>query len=280
MTSMIQSIVLSSLGVAIALGSVPFVQPVAQAQTRSVQVAQRAPGVVYIRREVTGPAPGGRYRGGGSRNPAAQAVCPATTLPLTAIVPFEEIYEPGRENLPIVNVWGYTTVERPTFWAYVPYGSSSAVPAKFTIDDETAGTTLHEESVTLPKEPGLISLQMPKTAPALEPGKRYRWFFTLECKAANAAGTDNINVQAIVIRDRLPATAQLTKTPSIENARIYAQNGFWYDALTTLATLRQQRPQDPELTKSWQELLAGIATTDKSKQNFKLDQIASQPLVK
>ncbi|MBF2026053.1 MAG: DUF928 domain-containing protein [Oscillatoriales cyanobacterium C42_A2020_001] len=280
MTSIIQSIVLTSMGAAIVLGSLPLVPPVAQAQTRPVQVAQRAPGVVYIRREVSGPAPSGRYRGGGSRNPEAQVVCPATPLPLTAIVPFEEIYEPGRENRPpLVNVWGYTTAERPTFWVYIPY-SNPAIPAKLTIDDEEAGTTIYEESVRLPKQPGITSLQVPKTVPVLEPGKRYRWFFTLECKAPTAASTDNINVTAVVIRDRLPATAQLTKTPSIENARIYAQNGFWYDALDTLATLRQQRPQDPELMQSWQDLLAGIATTDKSKQNFKLDQISSQPLVK
>ncbi|EKQ70692.1 protein of unknown function DUF928 [Leptolyngbyaceae cyanobacterium JSC-12] len=275
-----QSVVFGSVGMAIALGSLSLFQPITSAQLRPVHIAQRTPGVVYVRREVSGPAPSGRYRGGGSRTVGGQAVCPATALPLTAIVPFEEIYEPGRENRPpLVNVWGYTTFERPTFWVYVPY-SNPAIPAKLSIDDEDAGRTIYEESVTLPNQPGIISLTLPRTAPALQPGKRYRWYFALECKSATAASTDNINITAIVIRDRLPAAAQLTAKPSIENARLYAQNGFWYDALTTLAKLRLQRPQDPELTRSWQELLAGITNSDKSKQNFNLEQIASQPLVK
>jgi len=273
-------VIFGSIGAAIALSSLPLIQSTTYAQTRPVQVAQRTPKVVYIRREVSGPAPSGRYRGGGSRN-LAGAVCPETPLPLTAIVPFEEVYEPGRENRPpIVNVWGYTTSERPTFWVYVPY-SDPKIPARLTIDDVEAGTTIYEQPVTLPTQPGILSLQVPKTAPGLQPGKRYSWFFTLECKASTAAATNSINVQATVIRDRLPATTgQLTATPSVENTKIYAQNGFWYDALTELATLRQQKPQDPELTQSWQELLSGIATTDKAKQNFKLDQISSQPLVK
>jgi hypothetical protein len=270
------------LGTAIVLASTTLVQLPGLAQA-PVQLAQRSTGVIYVRREVSGPAPGGRYRGGGSRTVDSQALCPVTSVPLTALVPFEEVYRPGRENLPsAINVWGYTTSDRPTFWVYVPY-SNAAIPARFSIDDEDAGTTIYETTVTLPKQPGVIGIPLPKSAPTLQLGKRYRWFFSLSCMtpATNSAAIDNVYVEAVVIRENPKANlaSQLTSSPSLQNAIAYAQAGFWHDALTTLAELRRQRPQDDTLATAWKELLSGISTSSAAQQNFNLEQISSQPLV-
>lgn len=272
---------LKPLGTAIAVGTFALMQLPALAQAPA-QLAQRSPGVIYVRREVSGPAPGGRYRGGGSRS-GEQALCPVTAVPLTALVPFEEIYRPGREKLPsAINVWGYTTSDRPTFWVYVPYGNA-AIPAKFSIDDEAAGTTIYETTVKLPNQPGVIGIPLPKTAPALQLGRRYRWFFSLSCMtpATNSAAIDNTYVEAVVIRENPKANlaSQLTSSPSLQNAIAYAQAGFWHDALTTLAELRRQRPQDDTLLTAWKELLSGMSTSSAAQQNFNLEQISSQPLV-
>ncbi|MDX2231474.1 MAG: DUF928 domain-containing protein [Leptolyngbyaceae cyanobacterium bins.349] len=288
MKSILNSILLGILGLAIAVMTTGSLSSAIATQP-PWQLAQRAPRIVYVRREVSGPPAGGRYRGGGSRGIGSQAVCPTTPVPLTALVPFEEIYDKTREKLPpLVNVWGFTTAERPTFWVYNPY-NNSAIPAKFSIDDESAGQTLYETSVTLPKQPGVMALRLSNSAPVLQPGKRYRWFLSLTCKAptATAAGTDNINVEAVVIRE-LPKpelTSQLTATPSLQNAIAYAKAGFWYDALTILAELRQKQPQDETLKTAWKELLSGVAldnltpTSERSRQNFSLETISSQPVV-
>lgn len=282
MNTQLQSLRMGALGGAIAL--VGLLSAPVLAQTSPQLMAQRGGNkVVYVRREVSGPAPGGRYRGGGSRSGGSQTICPTTKIPLTALVPFQESYEKGRENLPpIVNVWGYTVSDRPTFWVYVPYNTGS-IPARFSIDDETAGDTIYETSVKLPNQAGIVGIPLPTDAPALQAGKRYRWFFSLNCKAPNAtaAATENINVEAVVIRDGLPATIarQLTPTLSLQNAIAFAQNGFWYDALTTLAKLRQQNPQDESLITAWKELLSGVATSDTSLKNFNLNAIQAQPLV-
>lgn len=241
------------------------------------------PTIVYVRREVSGPAPRGRYRGGGSRS-GSSPICPATPVPLTALVPFQETYEKGRENLPpLVNVWGYTSRDRPTFWVYVPYANRQ-IPARFTLEEEATGTPLYQTAVTLPPQPGILGIPLPASAPALNPGSRYRWYFTVNCKAGGAAAdaSDNINVEAVVVRDTLPPAIarQLTGAPSLANAIALAQNGFWYDALTTLAQLRQQNPQDATLATAWKDLLAGIATTPTARQNFNLETIQTQPFVK
>lgn len=290
MKSLLQLLVLSSLGGAIAVSSGLLSPAIAQstaptqAQSTLQHVAQRGSNrIVYVRREVSGPAPGGRYRGGGSRSVGGQAVCPATAVPLTALVPFQETYEKDRENLPpIVNVWGYTASDRPTFWVYLPY-SSSALPARFSLDDDEAGTTIYETAVTLPNRAGIMPIPLPANAPPLQPGKRYRWFFSVQCKTpgATAASTDTINVEAVVIREMLPMAiaTQLTPQPSLQNAIAFAQNGYWYDALTTLGRLRQQNPQDATLIAAWKDLLSGIATSDTALKNFNLSAIQTQPLV-
>jgi len=296
MKSPFQLTLMTGTAIAIALSSVVLrpAQTSAQTSTQpSVRVAQRAP-VVYVRREVSGSAPGGRYKGGGSRSvnlstAGKEPLCPTTTVPLTALVPFEETYEKGRENLlPIVNVWGYTTSDRPTFWVYVPY-SNPAIPARFVLDDDTAQTTIYQTSVTLPGKAGIVGLSLPQDAPRLQPGKRYRWFFSLNCQdsSTGTAGTDNPQLEAVVIREAAPAelTKQLTATPSLQNAIAYAKAGYWYDALSTLAVLRQQRPQDEATRAAWRELLSGMAsdnlskTAEKSRQNFNLDAISTQPIV-
>ena len=272
------AIAIVSSGVALpALASSPSPLP-----NQPLLLAQRTPKIVYVRREVSGNPPGGRYRGGGSRS--IQAMCPATALPLTAIVPFQEVYEKGRESLPpIVNVWGYTAAERPTVWVYVPYGNP-AIPAKFTLDDDDAGTQIHTQAVTLPTQPGILGIRLPDSAPALQPGKRYRWYFSLTCSTPSGgmAGLDTVSVDAVVIREapKPDLKGQLTAGASLQNAIAYAQAGFWYDALTNLAELRRQTPQDADLKAAWADLLAGIATTDKARTHFNLEKITAQPLTK
>lgn len=287
MTAKRPSIWLSGVGLTIAIGSSGVALPAVASSpsplpNQPLLLAQRAPKIVYVRREVSGNPPGGRYRGGGSRS--IQAACPAPAIPLTAIVPFQEIYEKGREALPpMVNVWGYTAAERPTFWVYVPYGNP-AIPAKFTLDDDESGTQIHTQTVTLPAQPGILGIRLPDSAPALQPGKRYRWYFSLTCSAPSggAATTDTVSVDAVVIRDtpKPDLKGQLTAGASLQNAIAYAQAGFWYDALTNLADARRQNPQDADLKAAWADLFAGIATTDKARTNFNLEKIIAQPLTK
>lgn len=280
-----------NLALLLALTSFTSHLSAAIAQTRSTAIAERGnSGVVYVRRTLSGAPPGGIYRGGGTRGAKAEggdsttgtSRC-ATPDSLTALVPFEATYKSVTVNgCPLSrvvkqNVWGHTVSERPTFWVYVPY-SSTATSAKFSIDtEEVSPQTIYTTTVALPKQSGIMAIRLPKTASALQPDKRYKWIFSVESKdtAANF-------VEAFVVRELLPPAiaSQLTPTPSIQNAAVYAKNGFWYDALTTLADLRQQRPQDAAVTEAWQELLTGVATSEEARRDFNVEQIAAQLLLK
>ena len=98
--------------------------------------------------------------------------------------------------------------------------------------------------------------------------KQYRWFFTISCdQEKNAPPT---YVEGVIQRVELnPAVVkELETTELLKRYAIYAQNGIWYDALTTLAQLRQKNPKDAKLQAEWQNLLGSIH----------LDDIAAEPI--
>ncbi|MEH1965025.1 DUF928 domain-containing protein [Nostoc sp.] len=210
-----------------------------------------------------GPPPGGRVRGGAKRGPVGTlAACPPTKPDLTALVPFTE------EDNSVINVWAQTTVERPSWFFYVPYTKDLPYTVEFVLQDRDSNE-IYKNAIALPDKPGVIRVSLPTTAPALAVNKQYRWFFTINCdKQKNSPPTF---VEGVIQRVELnPATVQeLQTTEPLKRYALYAQKGIWYEALTTLAELRQKNPQDAALQTEWRNLLGSI----------RLNDIATEPLL-
>ncbi|MEH1936618.1 MAG: DUF928 domain-containing protein [Nostoc sp.] len=205
-----------------------------------------------------GPPPGGRVRGGAKRGPG----CELTKLDLTALVPFTQ------EANSVINVWGQTTEERPSWFFYVPYTKDYPYAVEFVLQDQDSNE-IYQKAIALPDKPGVIRVSLPSTAPALAVDKQYHWFFTINCdKEENSPPTF---VQGVIQRVELnPATVkELQTTEPLKRYAIYAQNGIWYEALTILAQLRQKNPQDAALQAEWRNLLSSI----------RLDDIAAEPIL-
>ncbi len=259
------------------------IQPATLAQLAPMKIAQKSGGNVrLVRRTVQGSATGGRIRTGSSRtieNKAEPSICPKAEPPLTALVSFEE--QPRPDKPPIVNVWGYTTVAQPTLWFYMPYTRTQAIPADLTVvDDKSFAIAIPPIPVQLPNKPGIIAVRIPPSAPALEIGKRYRWALTLNCASPSANTSDKMQVEGVIVRE-MPskaAIAELATAKGVQKAAIYAENGFWHDALTTLAELRQKNVADPTLKSDWQSLLESMMLSGSSKE-FKPAELIDQPFV-
>ncbi len=203
------------------------------------------------------PPPGGRVRGGAKRG-----LCPAITSKLTALVPFSQ------EKGSVTNVWGLTTVAHPTFWFYLPITKNSTLSTQFVLQDSQSNP-VYQQDITLPNQPGVIGVTLPPTASPLALNKRYRWFFTIDCDRQKQSPP--IYLEGVIQRVELKPTItqQLQTAEPLQQFTIYAQNGIWHDALTTLAQLRQKNPQNAELEAKWQDLLTSIH----------LDDVAKQPIV-
>ncbi|BBD58281.1 hypothetical protein NIES2109_10540 [Nostoc sp. HK-01] len=203
------------------------------------------------------PPPGGRVLGGAKRGS-----CPQVKQDLTALVPFTQ------EPPSVTNVWSLTTSAHPTFWFYVPYSQTANLPAMFVLQDQQS-KDLYKQPIALPNHPGIISVSLPANTPGLAVNQQYRWFLTFACETQE--DSPPIYVEGVIQRVKLSReiTQELQTATPLQQFAIYAQNGIWHEAITTLAKLRQEHPQDPALKTQWQNLLASI----------RLGNVATEPIL-
>ena len=205
------------------------------------------------------PPPPQRGIAGNRTGAAARTMCPLVAQPLTAIVPQ---YRSAQEN----QVWGLTKMARPTFWFYVPYTKPALIDISFTLQDESNPADrkiIYQNTTIAPASTaGMIQITVPKSSPTLAANKPYRWF--LELNMGCTSGQRPIFVEGWIQRTELDRNLsnQIDRATPTEKVALYAENGLWYDALTTLANLRAAKPQDPELTQDWQNLLNAIGLKD------------------
>lgn len=174
--------------------------------------------------------------------------------------------------LPDTNL-GLTTAAYPRFFWYVPKTTArQAEFALYDVDESQVNRTLiYKTTFRITGTPGVASLTLPNNAtiPPLVVNQDYRWSLTLICNPSNDKANLNINgwVQRVAPSSEL--TNQLAKADPRNRVALYAQNGLWFDTLTTLAELRCARPKDASLATGWSSLLKQV----------NLSAIADQPLI-
>ncbi len=198
-----------------------------------------------------GSAPGGRRYGGATRGQ-----CPNATPPLTALVPSTP------DSSSVTNVWGLTAKEYPKLWFYLPYTKNSSTQAEFTVLDDESKDPIYTSAIALPTKPSTIAVSLPHNIPPLQVGKKYRWFLNVYCDPQKQSVP--IFVEGVIIRKKPDAALvkELQKAQPLQQVAIYAGNGFWHDALTTVAELRQKSPQNEIFEKEWTNLLQAIGLGD------------------
>ena len=180
--------------------------------------------------------------------------CVKSATPLTALMPG--------------NILPLTVEENPTFLVYIP--ETQATMAEFVLKDDE-DRDVFRRTMPIPATAGIFSFKIAETIPApkLELGKNYQWFFALICQEEDRR--EDVFVDATMQRTTLSADVlkQLEKASPNERAGLYANNGIWFEAASTLAELRRDRPKDVKLAANWQELLQSVG----------LEKFASQPLL-
>ncbi len=209
----------------------------------------------------------GRRAGMGSRDN-----CPAVSIPLTALVPFQEEQKVGEQtNNSIVGaVEGLTTLERPTFWFYIPYTKDlSNSSAEFSLQD-SAENDVYRNAIALPSKPSIIGIYLPSTA-SLEVDKTYRWYLKVRCSQETASIPVYVegDIKRINLDSRVIQQIEAANEPR-QKIIIYAEKGIWFDALNLLAEIHISNYKDTSIEEDWQSLL----------QSINLDNIATIPLIK
>lgn len=173
---------------------------------------------------------------------------------LTALMPLVQYPERSQEPNNGV-VLGKTAASRPSFWFYVPYTLNSDHPVDFVLRDE-AGKEIFQASLKSSEaKPGVVGFQLPATVPGLEVGKRYQWFFSVYCTPEVP-----IMVTGWVERVELNPSllTELQQATPREQVALYQKANLWHEAITILAQLRRQKPDDDNLKAEWLDLLQSI----------------------
>ncbi|PZV14949.1 MAG: hypothetical protein DCF22_07860 [Leptolyngbya sp.] len=161
---------------------------------------------------------------------------------------------------------GLTFSANPTFYWHIP--SSPAKVAKFLILTGDDVDVVYEATIPLPVQSGIISYAIPKNVLPLEIGKRYHWFLTLDCNPSDPGVNPITEGWTERIAPDVALLKQLEKADLKTRASLYADNGIWHEAVTTLASLRRTNPQDLGAVDGWNELLKSVG----------LSAIAAEPL--
>jgi Domain of Unknown Function (DUF928) len=196
---------------------------------------------------------------------------------LTALVPE---YRDPKSKLTPSKVWGLTANDRPTLWFYIPYSQASISRIDFTLKDRenSAGKVIYQTSIQPPQQAGIINFPLPKTSSPLAIDKLYQWQVKLtmkpqpDPKKVTPSKAEEISVTGWIQRAGLNKELSdlIARSTPNQQAALYAENGFWYDALSTLAVLRRDLSQDPEIQQDWVNILKSV----------ELGKLAKKPLFK
>ncbi len=155
--------------------------------------------------------------------------------------------------------YGTTLEERPTILAYVP--ASTAQTAVFSLKDE-AKNLHYQMSVPVSSEGGLVKIQLPEAAPALEVGKSYQWYLALQLDGELTPASPFVDGWVKRIEPSAAVANALTQGNQLANIELLGAQGIWYDTAAQLAALHLAQPTNPEIAQHWDELLESVGLSE------------------
>jgi len=140
---------------------------------------------------------------------------------------------------------GLTTRSQPTLYWFLSEPANARLDVTVTNDGQI--DPLLEQVIGIPKTAGIQSLDLAKVGATLKPGIEYRWFVSLtpdESQRSNdvvASGTIEYVVPDAGLESRTAKADELTL------ARIYAEDGIWYDAIDSISRAIEENPGNTDL---------------------------------
>lgn len=149
-----------------------------------------------------------------------------------------------------------TTSNHPTFFFYIPKTAEPIQSLKFVLRDE-ADEPLYTKNFKTPPQGGIFSIKVPDNH-SLQTGQKYTWILSANCpNSGNKSELSLTGAIKVVKDDNLSDAIQQTSNP-IEQVMLYAASGIWENAITILADLRRQKPNDPTVQDYWEQLLTSV----------------------
>lgn len=159
------------------------------------------------------------------------------------------------------NHTGLTVQEQPVLYWYLSKPITSSM--EFTLIGDGIKPIV-ETTLKPPFEAGVQRLRLADFGVHLNPGKQYRWFVALvvdpqrRSKDILAGGT----IERSEFSEGM--AAKLSRADKEKTARIYAEEGFWYDAVASITELIEKAPKDISLREQRASLLQQVGLAEVS----------------
>lgn len=165
---------------------------------------------------------------------------------------------------------GLTMGEQPTLYWFV--SKTVTKPLEFTLVDRQRADPLLELEFSPPIEAGFHAVPLMRHGVRLEPSVAYEWFVALVVDADQRSG--DIVAGGEIRRVFAPGDLLIRMNAAAERSRpgIYAQAGYWYDAVDSISDLIVQNPRESNLKAQRAALLEQVglsqaAAYDRSERN-------------
>ena len=151
---------------------------------------------------------------------------------------------------------GLTAVEQPSLFWFI--SNPITLPLELTVMDPRHAQPLLETPLPAPRQGGIQRVRLVDHGVRLEPGVAYRWFIAVVTDPGRRS-RDILSGGAIERVD-LPDALQsrLAAARAQDKPAVYAEGGYWYDALAAISDLIDSAPGDVTLQSERQNLLGQI----------------------
>jgi len=155
---------------------------------------------------------------------------------------------------------GYTTQDQPCLYWYISKPTTYLV--ELTITERNAVRPLVEKQLKRPEKGGIQSVCLADHDVRLQANVPYKWFVSLVTNADYRS--KDILAGGIIELVKPPETlaARLNSSESSRAPFIYAEEGFWYDALGAVSRMIDASPKDADLRKQRASLLEQVGLAE------------------
>ncbi len=140
---------------------------------------------------------------------------------------------------------GLTTSAEPTLYWFV--SKTISQPVELTVVNRQITEPLLELKLAPPLEPGFHAIPLARHGVRLQPNVSYEWFVALVVDADQRSSDILAGGEILLVNAPDDLLARLRAADEHSRPTVYAQAGYWYDAVETLSTLIGRNPQGPDL---------------------------------
>ena len=157
---------------------------------------------------------------------------------------------------------GLTVNEQPRLYYFL--SGPSVLPLEFTLSERQAVFPLVETRIPPPQSAGIHEIELAEYGKRLKTGIQYRWFIALvpdtehRSKDILASGA----IELISASEALKL--KLKQTNYVEAAYVYAEAGFWYDALADISEAITEDQGNRDLVRQRASLLEQVGLREAS----------------